>query len=374
MKRIDFRGRPPGSALVTVLLLILVFSVLGTTALWMTGTDLKIGTNAQQNLEALYAAEAGLQSLLAFYQRQPEAFLQKKTGSLLGLPSVEPAQANWRQFRVWAAELRYDGLPVPRFAELTVQAREPRSRASARIKATLFRDSPDGRTVLAEPFTIGLLTGGPLDLGALVRLQTDGHANGGYSVDSALKERLRKDGFSLSQSFDPAGPDYRESVGLPRPTEEELEYFRTLARAGDRYYRGENRALSLRGDQQGQLVFVEGDALVEGIDLSGVTLVSTGSITFTGNSRVNAEQFIDVAFIALKDIVLKNNGEAAGVYWCQGSFQPQGPGGIEGIIVSRGGISSAGPFSFSRYGQIQNPYLPPAPQGQRWVWKGWLQF
>ncbi|MBI5585919.1 MAG: hypothetical protein HY892_19075 [Deltaproteobacteria bacterium] len=367
MEKIDLLSQRQGLALVAVLLLLMVLTLAGSTVFLMTGTDLKISVNAQQNMSALYAAEAGVHSLLAHYRGTPEAFFLKKTGRQLNFPSTEPRAANWEEFRVWLSALRYDPADVPRYVELTVQSREPLSRAAARVKAVIAHNQ------LPRPFQPGLVTAGRLGVSGAAFLRTGVQANQGYTLAPALLEELGQNQYALGQSVDPAAPDYRPPVPVPFLSAGDLEYYRSLARTGNNLFLMGNQELNLAGNQQGRLIFVEGDVQVRGCDLTGVTLISTGVVTFSGNSRLNVQQQIDTAIITTRDIVMKNEGEAGGVFWSGGSFIPAGRGNLQGMIVSQGGIQADSSFRFQRVDRIQNPYLPPPSSGPRFVIKGWLQ-
>ena len=52
-----------GAALVGVMMVLLILTFLGSTAFLTSTTELKISSNYDQSLRALYAAEAGLQNL-----------------------------------------------------------------------------------------------------------------------------------------------------------------------------------------------------------------------------------------------------------------------------------------------------------------------
>jgi hypothetical protein len=358
--------REEGLALVAVLLLMLVLTLLGGAAFVLTATDLKIGVNAQQQVGSLYAAEAGVQSLLAFYRGAPGAFFQKQTGGTLPLPEADTGAVSWEEYRIWLAALRYDPAPLPRYVELTVQAREPLSRAAARVKAVIAHNPLPG------PFQIGLVSAGRVQLSGAV-LQTGIHANAGYVLDPAQAEELRQKQHPLSQSVDPAAADYRPPLPQPFLTPADLAYFRNLAGSGQNLLLNGNRELFLTGNQQGRLIFVEGDVQVQGVALSGVTLVATGAITLAGSTSLNPVQQIDTALIAGRDVILKQEGPTAGVFWAGGSFVPEGFGELQGMVISQGGIQAGPSFRFRRNDQIDNPYLPPPSSGPRFVLKGWLQ-
>ena len=67
-----------GTALIGVLMFLLVLTLLGSKAFMSTNVDLQIGSGYRQGLQALYAAEAGLQQLVSCFRENPALFLQKK--------------------------------------------------------------------------------------------------------------------------------------------------------------------------------------------------------------------------------------------------------------------------------------------------------
>jgi hypothetical protein len=369
----DSRHREKGVALVTVLMAMLGLTIIGTTAFIMSGADLTIISRYRDSQQALYAAEAGVQTLLAGFRGNPGLFLLKKTGSEISLPLSEPAQGNWKHFRLWVESLRYDPGAVPEFVELIVQAIDPLNQTSARLKATILAVFSGGAGEVAPPFRFGLLTAGSLQVGGTPPWQTHIHANQGFVLDPALVDGLRQQQFTVSQSADPRQSDYREPWEVPALRSVDFEQLRVQAQGkGNRYFVGP-QTLKLTGDQQGTLFFVEGDVTLQGEDLSGITLVSTGKITFRGTSRLNGDQKMDVAFLAGGDLLLEAVPEAAGVFWSGGAFIPPAGGSLEGIVVSRGSIHSSGTFTFRRCERIANPYLPHPPLKGEFTLKGWLQ-
>ncbi len=371
--RKDSRNQEKGAALVTVLLAMLGLIIFGTTAFLVSGADLKIMGHYRDSQQVLYAAEAGIQTLLADFRGHPDLFLLKKNGSEIALPLTEPAQANWKQFKLWVESLRYDPGTVPGFVELVVQAFDPLNQTSARIRATILGVFSGGVQEVTPPFRIGMLTAGSLQLAGTPQLQTDIHANQGFSLEPALVDGLRQQHFTVSQSADPLRSDYRQAWEVPVLQPTDFERLRGQAQEKGNHYFAGSQTLKLTGDQQGTLLFVDGEVTLQGEELSGITLVSTGKITFKGTARLNGDQKLNVAFLAGGDIVLAAAAEAAGVFWSGGAFIPPVGGSLEGLIVSRGSIHSSGPLSFRRSDRIDNLYLPHPPLKGEFTLKGWLQ-
>lgn len=362
-----------GAALATVLLAMTGLTLIGTTAFLMSGADLKIMAHYRDSQQALYAAEAGVQRLLAGFRGHPELFLLKKSGSEIPLPFQEPAQVNWKQFRLWVESLQYDPGAVPGFVEVIVRAVDPLNQTSARLKATILGAFSGGPQEATPPFRLGLLTAGSLEMGGALQLQTHIHANQGFNLDPALVDGLRQQQFTVNQSADPLRSDYREAWEVPVLQPADFERLRGQAQEkGNQYFAGP-QTLKLTGDQQGSLVFVDGEVTLQGEELGGITLVSTGRITFKGTARCNGEQKLTVAFLAGGDILLEPATEAAAVFWSGGAFIPSVSGRLEGLIVSRGSIHSSGPLIFRRSERLDNPYLPHPPLKGEFTLKGWLQ-
>jgi hypothetical protein len=115
-----------------------VLTLLGSKAFMSTTVDLQIGSGYRQGLQALYAAEAGLQQLVASFRANPVLFLLKKTASELNFPIAEPAGPNFQTGAFWIQDLRYDSQPVPEFAEVILTGKAAVGLAVARIRATLY--------------------------------------------------------------------------------------------------------------------------------------------------------------------------------------------------------------------------------------------
>ena len=89
MKRIKaLCGNEQGVALVTVLLLVATLTILGTTVVIQTSTDLKIASNFETGREAFYAAEAGIE--------EGRARLRKYATGAIG--DGHPTSTQWRAY------------------------------------------------------------------------------------------------------------------------------------------------------------------------------------------------------------------------------------------------------------------------------------
>ena len=91
-----------------------------------------------------------------------------------------------------------------------------------------------------------------------------------------------------------------------------------------------NQNLFLSGDQKNLLIFVDGDLILQGSNLCGITLVATGSITINGSTCLTDDHTLDVAFIAGQDIILNDFSQIAGVLWSDKTLKKSAPGGCMG--------------------------------------------
>ena len=100
--------------------------------------------------------------------------------------------------------------------------------------------------------------------------------------------------------------------------------------------------LLLSGDQKNSLIFVDGDLILQGDNLSGITIVATGSITLNGSTLLAADHTLDVAFIAGQDIILNDFSQIAGVLWSDKAVKKIGSGKLLGSVVCQGNIFQSG--------------------------------
>jgi cytoskeletal protein CcmA (bactofilin family) len=348
-----------GAALVGVMLVLLVLTLLGTTAFLTSSTEVKISSNYSQSLQAVYAAEAGLQYLLFAYRQNPVYFLQKNQGSEINLPIIEPDRPNDLGTKFWIKNLRYDPQETPAYVEVIMYGKDIGQNSLARLRATIYCAQAGGTSEVLPVFKMGIVTAGTLNLMGSMEISGSIHANRGYSIEPpSVLEQLKQNQFSITQSLDPMRSDYLPSIEFPIISDKEFEKYRVMAQqAGNQILFGQQN-LALTGDQKGLLIFVEGDLTVRGENLSGVTLVSTGSITLNGSASLNGDHSLNTAFIAGRGIILNDFSQLAGVFWSNGSIRSMGSGKLLGAIVSQGNISQTEGFQFERISQISNVFLP----------------
>ncbi len=358
------------AALVGVMMVLLILTLLGTTAFLNSTTDLKISGHYHQSLQALYAAEAGLQQLLSFYRRNPLHFLQKKMGPEMNFSLAEPEEPTGPGTKFWINNLRYDPQETPAYVEVIMVGKDLIQNSLARVRATIFCDSSDVPAI----FKTGIVTAGTLTLKGPSEISGSLHANRGYSVEPAsVLEQLRSQQFLVTQSLDPTGPDFLPSQDIPLISEKGFQGYRSLAQqTGNQVFLGQQNQ-TLTGDQKGLLIFVDGDLILTGNELSGATFVATGSITINGSAFLKADGILDTAFIAGRDIIINDFSQIAGIFWSNGSMINRGSGKLLGAVVSQGNITQLEGFQFERVSQISNTFPPPTSLKYSFTLKGWSQ-
>ncbi len=215
-----------GAALVGVMLVLLILTLLGSTAFLNSTTDLKISGHYHQSLQALYAAEAGLQHLLSVYRQNPLHFLQKKTGPEMNFSLAEPEEPNGPGTKFWINNLRYDPQETPAYVEVIMVGKDLIQNSLARVRATIFCNSSDVPAI----FKTGIVTAGTLNLKGPLEISGSLHANRGYSVEPAsVLEQLRSQQFLVTQSLDPTGPDFLPSQDIPLISEKGFQGYLELS-------------------------------------------------------------------------------------------------------------------------------------------------
>jgi hypothetical protein len=363
-----------GAALVGVMTALLVLTLLGSAAFLNSVTEQKVCSNYNQSLQALYAAEAGLQDLLSVYRKNPFYFLQKKTGQEMTFPIKESDRPAISGITFWINELRYDPQEIPSYAEVIIYGKDKGQYSLARLRATISCTQKEDSSDVPPIFKLGIVTAGRLNFNGSLEIVGNLHANQGFSIEpSSVIEQLKSQQCSLTQSLDPLRPDYLSPLEVPLITEKEFQKFQTIAQqTGNQAFFGQ-QDLFLSGDQKGRYLFVDGHVNLKGTNLSGVILVATGTITLNGCTVLNGKGVLDTVFIAGGDIIVNEFSQMAGVFWANGSIKKQGSGKLMGALVCQGNISQLEGFKFERVSQISNTFLSLEPTTYSFSLSGWSQ-
>jgi hypothetical protein len=238
-----------GMALAGLMMVLFILTFLGTTAFMTSTTELKIGANYNQSLKALYAAETGLQELLATFRRNPEGFLNRKSGSALSFPVVEPNLPNGPGIKFWLVDLRYDPRTPPAYAEAVLAGKESAQQGYCRIRATLFANAGGGTDGLPFLFKVGLVTADVLQWQGASTISSSIHANQGFFINPpSMVDQLRNLQFSVTQSKDPGRPDYQKPPEVPLITPQGFQEYRNRAVGGNNLVLTGPQNLTLSGD------------------------------------------------------------------------------------------------------------------------------
>lgn len=363
-----------GTALVGVMMVLLVLTLLGSNAFLTSTTEVKISANYNQSLQALYAAEAGIQLLLSGYRQNPDYFLQKKSGLEMNFPVVEQDHPNQSGIKFWLQQLRYDPQALPIYAEVIMVGKDPGQNCLSRVRATIYCAGSGGPTDVPPIFKKGIVTAGQLQLSGSLEIFGNLHANQGYSLDpSSVIEQLKQNQFTVTQSQDPMDPNFISLMEVPLISEKKFQEFRSMAQQSGNQLLFGKQNLSLSGDHKNLLIFVDGDLILQGNNLWGVTIVATGSITLNGFTRLTDDHTLDVAFIAGQDIILNDFSQLAGVFWSNKAIKKTGAGKLMGAVVCQENIFQSGGLQFERVSQISNNYLSPTPTTYSFTLTGWSQ-
>ncbi|MBA4392786.1 MAG: hypothetical protein C0407_04445 [Desulfobacca sp.] len=363
-----------GAALVGVMMALLVLTLLGASAFLNSVTELKISSNYNQSLQALYGAEAGLHELLSTYRQNPNYFLEKKTGAEMNLPVNESDRPTSSGTTYWIKELRYDTQEIPSYTEVIIYSKDKVNSALARLRATIACSQLGDSSEVSPIFKLGLVTAGRLNLGGSLEFVGNLHANQGFFLEAPSSiEQLKAQQSSLTQSLDPTRPDYLPPWEVPMISDKGFQKFRAIAQqTGNQIFYGQQN-LFLSGDQKGLVIFVDGPVILKGANLSGVTLIATGSIILNGCSVLNEQGILDTTFIAGGNITINEFSQIAGVFWANGSIKKQGTGKLMGALVCQGNISQTEGFQFEKVSQISNPFLSPTLTSYSFTLNGWSQ-
>ncbi|MCJ7833377.1 MAG: FapA family protein, partial [Deltaproteobacteria bacterium] len=263
---------------------------------------------------------------------------------------------------------------VPTYAEVIMVGKNSSQNGLSRVRATIYCARSGGPMDVPPIFKMGIVTAGQLHLSGPLDILGNLHANQGYSIEPfAVIEQLKQNHFSVTQSLDLMRPDYLSPLEVPMISEKKFQDYRSMAQQPANQILFGQQSLALSGDQKGLLIFVEGDLILTGNDLSGVTIVATGSITLNGSTSLNGNHDLDVAFIAGGDIGLNDFSQIAGVLWSNGTVKKTGSGKMMGTVVCGGNILQSGGLQFERVSQISNAFLSQTPTTYAFSLTGWSQ-
>ncbi|EKE03464.1 MAG: hypothetical protein ACD_20C00202G0012 [uncultured bacterium] len=110
--------------------------------------------------------------------------------------------------------------------------------------------------------------------------------------------------------------------------------------------------ITLYGDMQGKVIFVDGDIDINanGIsDLSNVMIISSGTITVNGSVDIGTSHTgkVDTIFASQGDITLNGSRDYSALFWTNGSFTQNGSS-LAGRVIAQSGITVNGSFTLTQ--------------------------
>lgn len=151
MNRRAAQGNEQGMVLVTTLIVLSVFLLLGITAVLQTTADLRISSRYKTAKQAFYAAEAGVNGVMDRYLSNPGDFKSRKTAEEMEFSTTRPKASKPGEVAVWwIPSIVYDTAEPPAWVEIrsqggTVPDTGARAEITVRIRANYH-----------SPFSYGL--------------------------------------------------------------------------------------------------------------------------------------------------------------------------------------------------------------------------
>lgn len=386
-----------GSVLIIVMILLALFALTAVALTTKTATESRIATNHKLSVQSLYAAEAGFNSVIGAYYGNPNHFTARSAAVDMGFQNSEPDNPNLgNHLAYWISEITYGAGSPPQSVDIETWGTVLGTNSRARVKVRLRRFIP-----VADPFQVGILTNGDLTIHGSPDIIGSLHANGNIQQTGSgtIDGNLTAHGTAnVEASVTGDIESSAETIEVPMITRADFQDLQSRAdvllndpaagaQAGsddateipeaagnanneaDDISTKEPAVFDGSGDQQGRIIFCEGDLTINGSDISNATIVATGNITINGSTQPNGST-IDVAMMAGGDITINGSNTSYGVFWSNGGFVQNGDGQVCGTIVCQGDISRNGSFTFVYNGDIENENLPSAAPGYRLVsWK-----
>lgn len=363
-----------GAALLGVLMILLVLTLLAGSAFLTSLTERSIAANHEAALKAAYAAEAGLQDLLHHFRNRPNLYLQKTPLDELGFPLFDSTNASCGRSSFCLERLAYEPVDPPGYVLAVMVGVSGGHKGLSRVQGVIQGTALGGTFPAPYPFRLGLVTAGRLDIRDCPRIEGDLHGHRGFSVTpDSVRQYLQENGYSLSQGTEPLRPDFRRMPDIPRMTEDRFLEYREAAKNPPHQQFSGSRSMTLKGDQGGKLIFIEGDLQLRCEELSGITVVVTGKLILEGNTIHKAGGDLDLAFLSGADTIVRPQREINGVFWTGGSFSASGPGKIRGAVISRGDLLLTGGVAFERESRLSPAFLRPLSPTVSFHLSGWAQ-
>ena len=358
-----------GAALVISLMFLVIMGLLGTTAMVMTTTDMKIGTNYRQNAQTFYNADGGVQYVIATIENDLKNGTTVANGTTNVLPTTvgnsEPFTASPTGFNLTISNITMISRS-PDIYSFTCASQNSNDRSKTEIDVQFRKD-------LFDPaFGVGILSDGNITIHGTTSIAGGMHANG--SVTQTGGGTVAGDVSAVGSTSVGAAVSGNETpnadtINVPLITAADFNAWRMEAQTAPNIYSAGNYTYSDTGDQAKKIVFADGNISVSGSDLKNVTIIATGNIQVTGSSSMNTDGGIGTAMIAGGNITFNGSSHTYGAFWCNGNFVTNGSSMLEGSIVAGGDVTRNGTFNFTYNNKLENEDLPPGKECEIVTWK-----
>ncbi len=362
-----------GIALITVMLMMAVMTVLAITMFNTSTVESLISHNYRTSKEAFFDADAGVHYALA----RIETDLNNKTIDINDLDDQNGFDLGYFDL----SSLRSQGYNFE-YPELLIKS------ANSYCFTSLGKDpgNTGARSEIEACFTLEELTHPIFSHGIVSeqKIRINGHidmfwgsmhANGGIEQTAGGATDVVVEGsISAADSEPDINPNLQvtegvyktqESMDIPKITEEDFTYYENLAKSinEDNVHYSSVELSDL--DLTDRVIFAFGDIDFKKCVMSNTTIVSMGNITFDNNTEWSDET-VDNLIIAGENITFNGKGDAAGIFWSNGTFRHNGKNTIFGSVVTSGdfeGITDPdvflpGNLKFDNRKSLTNDHIP----------------
>jgi hypothetical protein len=377
----QYKNNPEnGSTLVVTVLVLVILSILGTAALTMTNTELLIARNMKLNSKAFYNAEAGVnfalsnikQGLINSTLELDGIQIDKEDldnginlNSTLGISSFDANEIYFSYIGILSK------VSSDRYCFITQGKDNEQSNGEVQIESCF-----DVEKIPYNVFKKGIVSGGNIYMHGEVNVSGSLHANGYISQSGAGNSIINGDVTSVSESTVSAdvngtvgwGEDYR--IHIPTVTQDNTpneEDANVVLEDGGQIDSDLIDGVWEESNIDSPIIYVKGDlTVVNDADVSGLTIISEGTINFRGHSSWNESDEIKTTIIAMQDIEFNGSGDSYGVFWCNGSFIRNGSSLVHGSIVAGAAVDDtdvdfSGKMEFKYIDKISDDIPVPSP-------------
>ena len=355
-----------GAALVIGLMFLAILGLLGTTAVVLTTTDMKIGSNYRQHNQTFYHADGGVQFVLATIENDLKNGTTVANGTANILPTTVGATQPFTAASPSGFNLTFSDITMvstsPDTFSFTSTSQDPNDGSKAVIEVLFRRPDHD------PAFDVGFISEGNLTITGAPNIDGGIHSNhnvtqnshGGTVIGSISAVGSAIGGSCGTGCTLTSGAD---RIDVPLITTADFNAWKTKAQTPPNIY--DSGACTYSDPGAGNIYFCDGNlTFANNLSTSAesdVTIIATGNISANGSSVKRLDGKTGLAFIAGGDITVSGGGGTSliAAFWCNGNYLSNGSRSVEGSIVAGGTITQHGSSAFIQDNNIDNENLPP---------------